>query len=313
MQFRLWFEPEMISPDSDLYRAHPDWCIHTENRPHTLGRRQLILDLTRPEVCEYIIEAVSSVLNSCPISYVKWDMNRNMTEMPRKGFAHQYILGLYRVLAEVTSRFPNVLFESCSGGGGRFDAGMLYYMPQTWTSDDTDGVERLYIQEGTGLVYPISTMGAHISAVPNHQVGRTTSVTFRSKVAMMGRFGLELDLDKLDEETLGVLTQEIALYKTYQQDIHHGDLYRLLSPYKGRTAAYEIVSDQRVLVFVMNISGAPTQAPLRLKLQGLDPDKQYKDVATGIIYDGCALMGAGIPMDTRKDHQGTLTVFEICP
>ena len=313
MQFGLWFEPEMISPDSDLYRAHPDWCIHTENRPHTLGRRQLILDLTRPEVCEYIIEAVSSVLNSCPISYVKWDMNRNMTEMPRKGFAHQYILGLYRVLAEVTSRFPNVLFESCSGGGGRFDAGMLYYMPQTWTSDDTDGVERLYIQEGTGLVYPISTMGAHISAVPNHQVGRTTSVTFRSKVAMMGRFGLELDLDKLDEETLGVLTQEIALYKTYQQDIHHGDLYRLLSPYKGRTAAYEIVSDQRVLVFVMNISGAPTQAPLRLKLQGLDPDKQYKDVATGIIYDGCALMGAGIPMDTRKDHQGTLTVFEICP
>ena len=310
MQFGLWFEPEMISPDSDLYRNHPDWCIHTENRPRTLGRRQLILDLTHPEVCDYIIDSVCSVLNSCPISYVKWDMNRNMTEMPRKGFAHQYILGLYRVLEEITSRFPNVLFESCSGGGGRFDAGMLYYMPQTWTSDDTDAVERLYIQEGTGLVYPISSMGAHISAVPNHQVGRTTPVTFRSKVAMMGRFGLELDLGKLDEETLETLSKEIAQYKIYQQDIHHGDLYRLLSPYKGRTAAYEIVSNKRVLVFIMNITGAPCQAPLRLKLQGLDSDGQYKDTATGIVYEGCTLMGAGIPMDTRSDHQEFIISFE---
>jgi alpha-galactosidase len=205
-----------------------------------------------------------------------------------------------------------VLFESCSGGGGRFDAGMLYYMPQTWTSDDTDGVERLYIQEGTGLVYPISTMGAHISAVPNHQVGRTTPVTFRSRVAMMGRFGLELDLGRLDEETLDILAKEIALYKTYQQDIHHGDLYRLLSPYKGRTAAYEIISDKRVLVFVMNITGAPCQAPLRLKLQGLDPDGQYKNIAAGITYEGRTLMGAGIPLDTRSDHMDSLTVFEIC-
>ena len=310
MQFGLWFEPEMISPDSDLYRKHPDWCIHVDGRPRTEGRRQLILDLTRPEVCDYIIDSVCSVLNSCPISYVKWDMNRNMTEMPRKSFAHQYILGLYRVLEEITSRFPNVLFESCSGGGGRFDAGMLYYMPQTWTSDDTDAVERLYIQEGTGLVYPISTMGAHISAVPNHQVGRTTPVTFRSRVAMMGRFGLELDLGKLDKDTLETFSKEIALYKTYQQDIHHGDLYRLRSPYKGRTAAYEIVSEKRVLVFIMNITGAPCQAPLRLKLKGLDPDGQYKDTATGIIYEGRTLMGVGIPMDTRSDYQDFLTVYE---
>jgi alpha-galactosidase len=156
-------------------------------------------------------------------------------------------------------------------------------------------------------------MGAHISAVPNHQVGRTTPVAFRSKVAMMGRFGLELDLDKLDEETLDSLSKEIAEYKIYQQDIHYGDLYRLLSAYKGRTAAYEIVSDKRVLVFIMNISGAPCQAPLRLKLQGLNPDKQYKDIATGILYEGRTLMGAGIPMDTRRDHRAFLTVFEICP
>ena len=310
MQFGLWFEPEMISPDSNLYRKHPDWCIHVDGRPRTEGRHQLILDLSRPEVCDYIIEAVSAVLKSCPISYVKWDMNRNMTEMPQKGFAHQYILGLYRVLEEITSRFPNVLFESCSGGGGRFDAGMLYYMPQTWTSDDTDAVERLYIQEGTGLVYPISAMGAHISAVPNHQVGRTTPVAFRSRVAMMGRFGLELDLGKLDEETLDTLSKEIALYKTYQQDIHQGDLYRLLSPYKGRTAAYEIVSDKRVLVFIMNITGAPCQAPLRLKLQGLEPDRQYKDTATGSVYKGRTLMAAGIPMDTRGDYQDFLLAYE---
>lgn len=312
MQFGLWFEPEMISPDSDLYRTHPDWCIHTDGRPRTEGRHQLILDLTRPEVCDYIVEAVSSVLRSCPIAYVKWDMNRNMTQMPRKGFAHQYVLGLYRVLEQITSRFPDILFESCSGGGGRFDAGMLYYMPQTWTSDDTDAVERLYIQEGTAMVYPLSSMGAHISAVPNHQVGRVTPVRFRSRVAMMGRFGLELDLGKLDEETLTALAEEIALYKQYQQDIHHGDLYRLLSPYQGRTAAYEIVSDRRVLVFVMNIAGAPCQAPLRLRLQGLDPQLQYRDVDTGVCYEGRTLMGVGIPMDTRRDHQECLKVFEIC-
>lgn len=310
MQFGLWFEPEMISPDSDLYRTHPDWCIHTQGRSRTEGRHQLILDLTRNDVCDYIIEAVCSVLSSCPISYVKWDMNRNMTEIPRKGFAHQYILGLYRVLEAITSRFPDVLFESCSGGGGRFDAGMLYYMPQTWTSDDTDALERLYIQEGTGLVYPISAMGAHISAVPNHQVGRITPVPFRGKVAMMGRFGLELDLGKLDENTMDQLKTEIALYKTYQQDIHQGDLYRLLSAYKGRTAAYEIVSQKRVLVFILNVTGAPNQAPVRLKLQGLDPQAQYRDIATGNVYAGSTLLYAGIPLDTRADYKDFLLVYE---
>ena len=311
MQFGLWFEPEMVSPDSNLYRSHPDWCIHTEGRPRTEARNQLVLDLTRPEVCNYLVEAVSTVLSSCPIAYVKWDMNRNMTEMPRKGFSHQYILGLYRVLDEIISRFPDVLFESCSGGGGRVDAGMLYYMPQIWTSDDTDAVERLYIQEGTGLVYPISAMGAHISAVPNHQVGRTTPISFRGRVSMMGRLGLELDLGKLDESAIEQLAKEIALYKTYQQDIHRGELYRLLSPYKGRTAAYEIIANKRVLVFIMNITGAPCQAPLRLMLRGLDPERKYKDTTTGAIYDGCTLMRAGIPLDTRGDYQDSMKVYEI--
>ena len=310
MQFGLWFEPEMISPDSDLYRAHPDWCIHTEGRSRTEGRRQLILDLSRPEVCDYIINAVCSVLESCPITYVKWDMNRNMTEIPHKGFVHRYVLGLYRVLEEITARFPDVLFESCSGGGGRFDAGMLYYMPQTWTSDDTDAIERLYIQEGTALVYPLSTMGAHISAVPNHQTGRITPVNLRSKVAMMGRFGLELDLGQLEQKELDILAQEIALYKQYQTDIHHGELYRLLTAYEGRTAAYEIIHENRILLFVYNKTGKPAQRAERLRLQGLEPDAVYKDTATGKCYEGSTLMYAGIPLDARGDMTATLTVFE---
>ena len=311
MQFGLWVEPEMVSPHSDLYRAHPDWCIHVDGRPRTEARQQLILDLTRPEVCEYIIDAISNVLRSCPISYVKWDMNRNMTEFPRKGFAHAYMLGLYGVLEAITSRFPDILFESCSGGGGRFDAGMLYYMPQIWTSDDTDAVERLYIQEGTSLVYPLSSMGAHISAAPNHQTGRTTPISFRGRVAMMGRFGLELDLNRLEQKELDEIRKEIELYKTYQQDIHSGDLYRLRSPYQGKTAAYEIVSEKRVLVFIMNIYATPCQAPLRLKLQGLIPGGKYQDISTGAVYDGRMLMGAGIPMDTRDEYRDFLKVYKI--
>ncbi len=309
MQFGLWFEPEMVSPDSDLYRAHPDWCIHTPGRSRTEGRRQLILDLSRSEVRQYLVDAVSQVLESCTISYVKWDMNRNMTEIPRQNFAHQYILGLYEVLEKITSRFPHVLFESCSGGGGRFDAGMLYYMPQTWTSDDTDAVERLYIQEGTSLVYPISCMGAHISAVPNHQVGRTTPIPFRGRVAMMGRFGLELDLGKLEQKQLDDLAREIALYKAYEQDIHKGQLYRLRSVYGSRTAAYQIIHNNRILVMILNITGAPNQHPLRLQLQDLEPAGQYMD-NTGRLWDGSTLMNVGIPLDTRGDLKDFFLVLE---
>lgn len=310
MQFGLWFEPEMISPDSDLYRAHPDWCIHVDGRPRTEGRHQLILDLTCAEVCDYIIEAVSTVLNSCSISYVKWDMNRNMTEMPRKGFAHQYILGLYRVLEEITSRFPNVLFESCSGGGGRFDAGMLYYMPQTWTSDDTDAVERLYIQEGTSLVYPLSTMGAHVSAVPNHQVQRITPLSFRGAVAMMGRFGVELDLCRLDAEELEELQRQIAFYKQIEQIVHQGDLYRLASVYDNRYAAYQIISacGSTVLVFFYSVTGKPCIAPDRIRLQGLDENAVYE--CNGRLYPGATLMHIGISADTRHDMEGKILIFK---
>ena len=208
MQFGLWFEPEMISPKSKLYEEHPDWCIHIDGRIRSEARKQLILDLSRDEVCEAVIKMITDVLKSAPISYVKWDMNRNMTEIgstawpakKQKEIAHRYMLGLYKILENITSNFPNILFESCSGGGGRFDGGMLYYMPQTWTSDDTDAIERLMIQEGTSLVYPTSSMGSHVSAVPNHQVHRSTPLNTRGVVAMAGSFGYELDVTKMNEE-----------------------------------------------------------------------------------------------------------------
>ena len=203
MKFGLWFEPEMISEDSDLYRAHPDWCIHAEGRNCTPSRNQLVLDLTRDDVRDYIVDAVSAVLKSAPISYVKWDMNRNITEIGsaklpperQQELSHRYILGVYDVLERITSAFPDALFEGCSGGGGRFDAGMLYYYPQYWTSDNTDAIERLYIQHGTSMVMPASAMGAHVSAVPNHQIRRTTSLKIRVHVAFAWQFGYELELN----------------------------------------------------------------------------------------------------------------------
>lgn len=202
IKFGLWFEPEMISENSDLYRAHPDWCLHVPGRHHSTGRNQLILDYSRQDVRDNIVEQLSGVLSTADISYVKWDMNRNMTEIGsallendrQMETAHRYMLGLYEVLERLTTKFPDVLFESCSGGGGRFDPGMMHYMPQNWTSDDTDGVERLKIQYGTSMVYPPSVMTAHVSAVPNHQTGRVTPLDFRANVAFFGNFGYELDV-----------------------------------------------------------------------------------------------------------------------
>ncbi|MGB3721144.1 MAG: alpha-galactosidase, partial [Hyphomicrobiaceae bacterium] len=234
MQFGLWFEPEMVSPDSELYRAHPDWCLHIEGRRRTEARQQLILDLSREDVQDYIVKTISGILSSAPITYVKWDMNRNMTEIGsaklpperQRETAHRYMLGLYSVLDRITSAFPHVLFESCSGGGGRFDPGMLYYMPQTWTSDNTDAISRLKIQYGTSIVYPVSAMGAHVSAVPNHQVGRVTPLETRGHVALSGNFGYELDLTKFTEEEKEIVKAQIALYKEIRHLVQFGDFYR---------------------------------------------------------------------------------------
>lgn len=250
MEFGLWFEPEMVSPESDLYREHPDWCLHVPGHKSSLARQQLVLDLSRKDVCDYIVESVSSVLSSAPITYVKWDMNRNMTEIGsallpaerQRETAHRYILGLYDVLERIVSRFPHILFESCSGGGGRFDPGMLYYMPQTWTSDDTDAVERLKIQYGTSMVYPASSMGAHVSAVPNHQVHRITPLETRGHVAMSGNFGYELDLTKLTEAEREDIRKQVSEYKELRMLIQYGDFYRLLSPFEGNETAWMFVS-----------------------------------------------------------------------
>ncbi len=306
MQFGLWFEPEMVSPDSDLYRAHPDWCLHVPDRRRTEGRKQLILDLSRKDVCDYLIEAVGSVLRSAPIAYVKWDMNRNMTEIGsallsperQRETAHRYMLGLYRVLEAITSEFPHILFESCSGGGGRFDPGMLHYMPQTWTSDNTDAVSRLRIQYGTSMVYPISTMGAHVSAVPNHQVNRMTSVQTRGNVAMSGNFGYELDLTQMTDEDKEEVKAQVRQYKEIRHLVQFGEFYRLRSPFEGNDTAWMMVAEDGSEAFAAYVRVlAEPNAPLDwLKFKGLEPHAKYRTGENGPLYGGDQLMYAGLPI-----------------
>ncbi|AIQ75813.1 MULTISPECIES: alpha-galactosidase [Paenibacillus] len=306
MEFGLWFEPEMVSPESDLYREHPDWCLHVPGHKSSLARQQLVLDLSRKDVCDYIVESVSSVLSSAPITYVKWDMNRNMTEIGsallpaerQRETAHRYILGLYDVLERIVSRFPHILFESCSGGGGRFDPGMLYYMPQTWTSDDTDAVERLKIQYGTSIVYPASSMGAHVSAVPNHQVHRITPLETRGHVAMSGNFGYELDLTKLTEAEREDIRKQVSEYKELRMLIQYGDFYRLLSPFEGNETAWMFVSADKKEAFAtyFQVLAGPNPPLRRLRLKGLDPAKSYKLELNGGVYRGDELMHFGLTL-----------------
>ncbi len=310
LQFGLWFEPEMVSPDSDLYRIHPDWCLHVDGRPRTEARQQLILDLSRPEVQDYIISAVSAVLSSVRIDYVKWDMNRNMTEafsglLPperRKETQHRYMLGLYHVLETVTSSFPEILFESCSGGGGRFDPGMLYCMPQTWTSDDTDAAERLKLQYGTSFVYPASAMGAHVSAVPNHQTGRTVPLKMRGDVALGGAFGFELDPDKMLPEELEEAKQIVARVRSVRDLTRRGTFWRLLSPFMGQTTAWSFVSEDRkdILLCAYRVLTVPNSPPVRLRLRGILPEAWYK-TEDGRRYSGAALMYQGLSVHFRGD------------
>ena len=310
LRFGLWFEPEMVSPDSDLYRAHPDWCLHVPGRNRTEARNQLILDLSRPCVQDYIVSAVSSVLSSASIGYVKWDMNRNMTEafseaLPperRMETQHRYMLGLYRVLEAVTSAFPDILFESCSGGGGRFDPGMLYYMPQTWTSDDTDAAERLKLQYGTSFVYPASAMGAHVSAVPNHQTGRSVSLRMRGDVALSGNFGFELDLTQMSPEDLAEAADLVSRVKSLRDLTRTGTFWRLLSPFEGTETAWAFVSVDRseVLFCAFRTLSVPNMAPLRVRLRGLRPDAWYK-AEDGAAYHGSVLMNYGLFVPLRGD------------
>ncbi|SHJ84728.1 alpha-galactosidase [Geosporobacter subterraneus DSM 17957] len=311
LSFGLWFEPEMISEDSDLYRAHPDWCIHVPDRRRTNSRHQLILDLTNEKVRKYIIESLSNILGCAPIRYVKWDMNRNMTEVGsaflpaerQRETAHRYMLGLYEIMDKITADFPEILFESCSGGGGRFDPGILHYMPQTWTSDNTDAIERLFIQYGTSLVYPPITMGAHVSAVPNHQVERITDLRTRGHAAMSGNLGYELDLTKLSDEEKKIVKEQIGEYKEIREIIQFGQFYRLKSPFEGKEAAWMFVSDdkQNVVAFYFRIL-AKANPPLvsMLRLRGLDEGKDYELLGTDKVYGGDELIHVGINIPSFK-------------
>lgn len=313
MEFGLWFEPEMVSKDSDLYREHPDWCIHVTGRERTECRNQLTLDLSRQEVCDYIVETVSHVLDTANIRYVKWDMNRHMTEFGSAGLPaerqkempHRYMLGLYDVLERIVSGHPDVLFESCSGGGGRFDPGMLYYMPQTWTSDDTDAVERLSIQYGTSLVYPVSTMGSHVSAVPNHQAGRVTSLKIRGDVAMSGNFGYELDLTCLSMEDKEVIKKQVEQYKELRMFVPSADMYRLSSPFEKNHTAWMFVSKDENDIFAgyFQVLNEVNPGIRRMKFTALNPDAMYEVVGEGVSYRGDELMKIGLVVDLFGDFQ----------
>lgn len=304
MKFGLWFEPEMVSEDSDLYRNHPDWAIQIPGRKPMRSRYQLVLDMSNPEVVDYLYGVMSAILRENHIEYVKWDMNRSISdwytatlsrgrqmEMP-----HRYVLGLYELLEKLTSEFPDVLFEGCSGGGGRFDAGMMYYCPQIWCSDDTDAHERTFIQYGTSFFYPTSTVGSHVSAVPNHQTGRITSIETRGVVAMAGSFGYELDLNQLSEEEKAVVAKQVTHYKEYQSLIYNGDYYRLANPFEDGMSAWSWISEDKKTILVQGVlfRAKPNVLRKTLRLMGLEAKKNYKIAGTEEVYTGVALMSGGV-------------------
>lgn len=318
MHFGLWFEPEMVSPGSDLYAKHPDWILHTKGRKPTIGRFQYVLDLSRKDVCDFIIETLSEILERANIEYVKWDMNRYMTEVGsvllppdrQHEVMHRYILGLYYVLETITSRFPHVLFEGCAGGGGRFDAGMLHYMPQIWTSDNSDAVERMEIQYGTSLVYPYSTMGAHVSACPNHQVGRSTPFLKRCNVSMPGQFGFELDLNKCTQEEIETAKKAIEQYRELEGVFHQGSCYRLRSPFEGALSVVEFVSEdgQTIVLSVESQKAIPNASDEYIRFEGLDEAATYR--CGDKIYGGDYLMYKGIHFKNSIEHCSLLQIYK---
>ena len=307
MKFGLWFEPEMISKDSDLHRAHPDWVLSVPGRPRSLSRQQHVLDFSRADVRDHIYQQMTAILDRVPIDYIKWDMNRNMTEVysllldpeMQGEVSHRYILGLYEFMEKLTQAYPHILFESCSGGGGRYDAGMLYYMPQIWTSDNTDPIARLKIQYSTSLVYPISTMGAHVSAIPNHQTGRETSLDIRGNVAMSGVLGYELDLTTLSEEEKVLIVKQVDFYKEHRQLLQFGDFVRLKSPYEENEVAWMFVSKDKkeAIVFYFRVLVEASAPYVTLKLAHLDETLEYQ-IANHVI-SGDALMNIGMYIDPK--------------
>lgn len=319
MKFGLWFEPEMISIDSKLYEDHPDWMIATPGRQSTPARNQFVLDMSRQEVVDYLVDHISAIIKKTKLDYIKWDMNRNITEMygaklpadRQLEFAHRYILGVYQLYARLTAAFPKVLFESCASGGGRFDLGMMYYAPQAWCSDDTDAVERIKIQDGTSYGYRQSMWGAHVSAVPNDQVGRLTSIDTRAAVAYFGDFGYELDITKLPQDQLAKIKKQVAFYKQYRHLFQFGTFYRLENPdtVTDNVYGWQVVNADKseAIAARFQILNGANPAYIRFYFSGLDPQKTYTVNNGKEQFSGAELMHAGyfVPriMDRTKPEK----------
>ena len=319
VKFGIWIEPEMISEDSDLYREHPDWAMQNPGRNPARGRNQLVLDFSREDVREYIFDQICRVLDQGNIEYIKWDMNRSVTDFysveNRQGrVSYDFVTGLYDFMEKLLARYPKLMIEGCSGGGGRFDAGMMYYTPQIWCSDNTDALDRLRIQYGTSFFYPMSTVSAHVSAVPNHQTGRITSLRTRGIVAMTGAFGYELSLSRLSAEEKEEIREQIRQYKEFEPLISTGDYYRLSNPYEDACAAWMFVSGDRkqILLHVVILENHGNMTVNYVRLKELLPDAVYEETASGKCYCGSALMQAGIPIPVEMgDYRAYQFVFRV--
>jgi len=320
MKFGIWFEPEMISPDSELYKAHPEWAIQVQGRELSMSREQYVLDYSNKEVRDHIYGMMKKILDSANIEYIKWDMNRQLTEvgsttLPKnrqRELWHRYVLGVYDVMNRLTTDYPHILLENCSGGGARFDPAMLYYSPQIWCSDDTDAIERLKIQHGTSICYPASAMGAHVSDCPNHTVGRSTPFATRGNVAMVGTFGYELDVTRIPQEDRDAIPGQIAQFNKYNPIIRTGDQYRIGNVFEDNMwdAWMFVAKDKSEAVFTfVQVLGRPNYRNRRVKLKGLDPKAMYRNEENGEIHSGNALMNAGIFMEIHGDFSSKVIHF----
>ena len=316
LKFGLWVEPEMVNEDSDLYREHPDWAMTIPGRNPVRGRHQLVLDFSRKEVVDAIFESICKVLDMETVDYLKWDYNRSIVDVyshtakDQGKVLYDYMLGLYDFLERLTQRYPDMLIEGCSGGGGRFDAGMLYYTPQIWCSDNTDPIDRLRIQYGTSFGYPASCVGAHVSVSPNEQDGRVTPLNTRGITAMSGTFGYELNPEKLSAQEKDEIRAQVARRKEVAELIHNGKYYRLTSPFDGEAAAWEFVSEDQtdVLLNVVNLEIHGNRPVTYIRLQGLSSGAAYRDEESGKVYPADALMDAGLPMPAPFGEYGALQI-----
>ena len=325
LQFGLWIEPEMVNPGTRLWQEHPDWVLHQPDRRPLPSRHQYVLDCSNPAVVDYLYDRLTALLDGAPVNYIKWDMNRSISDAfscaagpeGQGAVLHRYILGVYRLYQRLIDRFPRILFESCSSGGARFDPGMLYYAPQCWASDDTDAVERLKIQYGTSFVYPVSSMGAHVAAVPNHQLGRVTSLTTRANVAFFGAFGYEMDLTRLPPRGRELVARQVAFFKQYRRLLQFGAFWRLQSPFAHNEAAWMTVSPDRETALVGDylVLQQANAGYRRIRLAGLAPDRLYRVTPLGSGAEPCGpaytaggdeLMQAGLVTtgDSRMQHDG---------